>query len=200
VAARNWPYVEELARYVLGRDPSNKWALNNRVQALIRLERPREAQDVAADLLERYPNSENSYVKLASAYEAQGLHETAHDVLDEGLRVAPDSPLLIYLWLLEGFEAGLPSICAGEIQTVLARHPGTWQILVLRSRCEVRAGRYDEALRTLEEAVGNGFRKIEPLGELEEFRELAGRPEFQRLVADSQERESERARDGDTKP
>jgi arylsulfatase A-like enzyme len=197
VAAQNWKVVEEQTRYILGRDPSNKWALNTLIDALLAQDRAREAQDVAADFVRHHPENENAYMKFARTYAAQGLHEEAYMVLQGGLKHAPDSFLLTYLMLVEGFEAGLNSICATEIPAVMARHPGTWQIIVLSARCQAAAGMDDEAAASLEEAVKAGFNRLEDLAEVPEFANVVDTPRFRRLLESVA---SDGSEEGESKP
>jgi arylsulfatase A-like enzyme len=182
IAAGQWAYVEELTRYVLGRDPSNKWALKNGVTALIELGRSEEAQDVGAEYVRIYPGNAPSYANLANAYRAGGEEDKAREVLEQGLKAIPDSEMLAYLSTLVGFEAGQREVCSRELPERLSAFPGSWRILLLQARCQARDGSNEAVLLTLREAMSKGFRSPEMLGGQPEFAEVVKLPAFAEIV------------------
>jgi arylsulfatase A-like enzyme len=183
VAEKRWDPVLELGRYVLERDPGNKWALNASVTALVALGRPVEAQDIGAEFVRLYPDNERAYIQLAIAYQAQQESESAYDVLKQGLRAVPDSEALVYYSVVAAFEARHESVCESELRDALAVHPGSGRLLVLRARCEAEGGAPETALATLHEAHEVGFHEFKLLERAEEFRDVVALQGWQPLVA-----------------
>ncbi len=183
VTSRNWEYLEELCRYILDRNPTNKWAMKNLMESLIETGRAREAQDIGAEFVRIYPDNPPSYSMLARAYRAEGLFDKAYDVLQQGLKVLPDLEMLRYLSLVAAFDFDRPGLCSEEVPASAERFPRSWRILVMKARCEARAAEYEAALRTLEEAAGKGFDTIEVLDQAPEFGGVKKLPEFPDLAA-----------------
>jgi arylsulfatase A-like enzyme len=182
VAAREWDYVEELARYVLGRDPSNKWALKNLNTALLELGRAREAQDIAAEALRLYPDNPNSYTMLASAYRAQESHQKALEVIEQGMKALPGNELLAYLATVAAFDIAQENVCTELLPARLAAHPNSWRMLLLKARCQARAGESEAALQTLREASAKGFRAHQLIRQESDFADVAELPGFAELI------------------
>jgi arylsulfatase A-like enzyme len=180
-ARRDWEEVERLSAYIMQRDPSNRWALHNAASALIELQRPREAQDLAAEQLKYYPDAQRSFSMLARTYEAQGDYDKAWEVLQSGLRKNPDSELLTYFALVTAFDAEHEQVCTDEVPGALAQHPGSSKMMVLQARCLAREDEVDSALEWLLKAVRSGFRQVELLERAEDFEEVVRLPGFAEL-------------------
>lgn len=183
VGQGRWAELEELCRYVLGRDPTNRWALFTASVSMLKLSRPREAQDYAAELLRLYPQDEVSYSALAIAYREEDRLAEARQVLRRGLDELPDSEQLEYQWLLAGYEAEDPEVCASRLGQAIETHPRSFALLLLRARCEAAAGDAVAALGSVEAAVALGFRDVRRLSEVAEFAAVITRPEFESLAA-----------------
>ncbi|HKQ62698.1 MAG TPA: sulfatase-like hydrolase/transferase [Candidatus Polarisedimenticolaceae bacterium] len=180
--AGQWEQVEEVSRFVLAQDPDNNWALHSISKALIELGRREEAVEFARRLVEKYPGDEQSYVTQALAHSARHEAQQAHDVLERGLRQLPDSELLAYLFAVAAFDAGRQDVCAREVAQGLAHHPRSARLLVLRARCEARAGAAERALATLGSAVDAGFTEPGRLEREGDFRAVVALPGFKPLV------------------
>jgi arylsulfatase A-like enzyme len=192
VSAQAWDRLEEVCRYVLNRDPKNKFGLTNLVRALLWTERASEAQDHAKQLIELYPDNENGYALFARTYQAQGLTEQAHGVLVRGLEVKPESESLGYLALVAGFDLEQENVCSDGVPAAVNRHPESSRMRVLRARCQVRAGETEAAIETLREAVERGFRQFDRLEESGEFRKIEKLEAYAELVASVESEEDDR--------
>jgi arylsulfatase A-like enzyme len=182
VAQGQWSQVESLCRYVLERDPTNKWSLVNLASALSNTGRAREAQDWAAKLIELYPEAEQAYFQLGQALKLQGALRKAQDVFDRAVGKLPDSESLAYYRLVNAFDLRLPGLCEEGVPAAVTKFGRSGTIRVLLARCQARAGDSTAALATLGQAVDRGFRQIELLKEADEFRGLADKPAFRELA------------------
>jgi arylsulfatase A-like enzyme len=196
VARREWAIVEDICGYVLGRDPTNRWALNNLVGALMQTERLEEAQDVAAEFVRIYPEDERGYVLLARAYRARDGVDEAAQVLAQGLKSAGDSANLRFLSIVAAFEQDGVDPCEDQVPGAVERYPASALMLVMQARCEARQGRTEQALGTLERAVEIGFSKLEDLDEVEDFAELARTSRYEGMVAEMRQRRDEKEAPG----
>jgi arylsulfatase A-like enzyme len=188
VALRDYPTMEEFSRYVLTRDPTNKWALQTLSTTLLATERPREAQDTAAEILKIYPDLARGYTLMAEAYSAQGEPATAYEVLQRGIEVLPGNPQLHYLALVAAFEAARGDVCTIGVPLAHSEFPGFVPILVLRARCQAIAGDLDGAIGTLRMAIARGFRSLHLLDEATtDFDELVRLEAFQELLRSLEE-------------
>lgn len=183
VVSRSWDYLEELCRYILGRNPTNKWAMKHLMESLIETGRAREAQDVGAEFVRIYPDNPPSYSMLARSYRAQSLPVKAYDVLQQGLKALPQSEMLKYLSLVAAFDFDRPELCSEEVTAAVASFPRSWRILIMKARCQSRAEDYEAAMRTLDEAADMGFDSIEVLGQAPEFEGLMKLPGYSELAA-----------------
>jgi arylsulfatase A-like enzyme len=182
VADRDWVAVEEVCRYVLGRDERNKWALSNLSVAFMWTDRPVEAQDHALELIRIYPDNERGYTTAARAYKMQEQTRKSLEVLGRGLEKLPDSVGLRYLHLVAGFDLGIEDVCPNQVPLAVDQHPESGLIRMLRSRCEAIDGQAEQAMATLKEAVELGFTGVEQLEEAEEFSEVVQLEEFRTLI------------------
>jgi arylsulfatase A-like enzyme len=183
VAERDWAAVENICRYVLGRDERNKWALNNLSGALMWTERYTEARDYALEMIHFYPDVEQGYIMAARAYRGAGDTGKSREILARGLEKLPDSQGLSYLYLVAGFDLEIESVCTDEVPEAIERHTQSALLRVLRSRCEAMNGMPEKALATLKEAVELGFTDVQRLNEAEEFSEVVQMEEFRALAA-----------------
>lgn len=187
VAEGDWAAVEEICRYVLGRDERNKWALNNLSAALMWTERYVEARDYALEMVRLYPDNEQGYIMAARAYRGEDETQKSREILGRGLEKLPDSEGLAYLYLVAGFDLEIDSVCSAEVSQAGARHPQSALVRVLRSRCEASSGQAELALATLKEAVELGFGGVKRLEEAVEFSEVIQMEGF-RVLVDEEER------------
>lgn len=183
VASQDWPALEEICRYVVKRDPSNKWALVNLVGALVSQGRAREAQDHAAKIVEFYPDQEASYAALAGTFQVQRDLDTAQDVIRTGLANIPGSEWLTYLSLLLGFEQGAASACGRDLDGALDAFADSYRVRVIQTRCEARRGDTAGALAALESAAELGFREFGIFDNAPEFAHVVDDPAFEELTA-----------------
>ncbi len=182
VAAGAWSQVEDICRYVLKRDPTNKWSLVNLATTLVNTGRAREAQDFAAKIVESYPDADQGYFQLGQSLKAQGLEQKAQEVFENGVAKLPDSEMLAYYRLVNAFDLGRAGLCEEAVPAAVSKFSGSGTLRVLLARCQAGAGDDDAALVTLGQAVDRGFVQLERLAEAEEFRELAKKPGFRQLV------------------
>ncbi|HXV77173.1 MAG TPA: sulfatase-like hydrolase/transferase, partial [Candidatus Polarisedimenticolaceae bacterium] len=192
VGAGDWEAVEGLCRYVLERDPKNKWALGNLVGALIRSDRFEEAQDTAVEIIRHYPDREQGYLLLARCYRAEERVDEAFRVLSEGLERVGESAGLRYFYIVAGFEVDAEGLCEETVPRAVESHPDSARLTVMLARCEAGAGKTDAALDTLARAVELGFPALEQLKEGEEFEEVMRHPRFAELLAEVDRRRAER--------
>ncbi len=177
-----WSHVESVCRYVLGRDPSNKWSLMSLAATLVRTGRAREAQDIAAEMVRLYPDSEQAYFQLGQALKAQDLSRQAQDVFDQGLVRVPDSEMLTYYRLVNAFDLGEKDVCERGVKEAIGRFERSGTIRVLLARCQAEAGATEAALATLREAVDRGFTRVRRLAEAKEFEQVVKLPGFAELA------------------
>ena len=187
VAERDWAAVENICRYVLGRDQRNKWALNNLSGALMWTDRYAEAGAHALEMIRLYPDVEQGYIMAARAYRGEGDTQKSREILGRGLEKLPDSQGLRYLHLVAGFDLGFESVCSDEVPDAVEQHPRSALLRVLRSRCEAMDGTPEKALATLKEAIQLGFSGVQRLEEAEEFAEVIQMEEFRALAASEDE-------------
>lgn len=178
----DWPALERSCRYVLERDPRNRFSLYNLAWALARTERGREAEGFARELVRLYPDAETNHDLLAQIVAALRRFGEARDVLRRGLEVFPESELLRYHELTASFDLGDRSVCGVPMGDAVRQHPKSGRIRVLAARCEAVAGRTDRAIEILREAAGLGFDRFDVVEGSEDFRDVVKRPEFAFLL------------------
>jgi arylsulfatase A-like enzyme len=193
VARGQWDYVEDLCRYTLGRDPTNKWALVHMPLSLARQQRYDEALEHVELALRIYPDSERAYQVLADIHKSRGADELAFQALRRGLDAIPKSEMLTYFAAVAAFDAAHADVCEAEVPRAVAAFPESGRLLVLQARCEARRDDPEAALESLRAAVGKGFRWLKPLEKVEEFAEVVRLPAFTDLVRQVEEE----AADGD---
>ncbi len=186
VARGQWSRVDEISRYVLAKDPRNRWALAGAAHARIVLGQPQEALAPARKLLEIAPEAEQAIALLAHAESASGRPKEALALLERGSEKLPNSELLAYLRLVAAFESAEPDVCETKAPAALSRFPESRSILVVRARCEARAGRAEAALASIEEAVRKGFDQVAGLRRERDFAEVVRLAGFARLETDAQ--------------
>ena len=187
VAAHDWKRLEEVTRFVLTRDPRNKWALENLITALGSTGRWDAARDFAAKMVEIYPEGDRGYIHLAQADKAQGNVKRAHDLAAKGLTKAPKSLQLRYVYLLTGFDLKLPEVCKVQVPDAVAKHPKSGLIRVLVARCAAMGGDTQGSIAALEKAVELGFDGVAGLEKAEDFEQVVRTPDFARLVSSAAE-------------
>ena len=101
----------------------------------------------------------------------------------KGLKALPDSESLLYLSLVASFDLAHPMVCDDAVPAAIQRYPQSTRMLILRARCEVSAGRDDDALATIGTAVELGFKQLELLGTAQPFEGLAQTPAFKEMLA-----------------
>ena len=174
--------VEDISRYVLSRDPRNKWALHALAQALLQQDRAAEALPVAQRLVEVNAVAERHHITLAQAYKGVGQFSEARRAILSGMEQIPDSELLMYFSVVTGFEAGLPEICSAIVPEALASYPESGRMRVMEARCQARDGEAALALATLTQAVQLGFHGLVLLPTSGDFAKVAASDGFRALV------------------
>lgn len=174
--------VERTCRYVLQRDPTNRWALLHLPQALSELQRGDEALEHARTAVATYPRDEAAYETLARVHRARGELGAARAALNRGLAVLPDSEGLRYLDLAAAFDDGADDVCAALVPAAVATHPDSGRILVLQGRCQARDGDAEQALETVGAAVRLGFRRLDLVEATDDFSAVTRLPGFRELV------------------
>ncbi len=181
--AEEWAEALDGADYVLGHDPTNRFALYIRALALARLELKAEALEAAETLLGHYPDASDFYDLKGQILVSLGRLDDAAGVFREGREQFPTSEQLAYGDVLATFEAGRTrEACAERLPGALEAVRRHARLLVLRARCRIDGGDPEGALDSLAEAVEAGFRELPALGELEDFRGVAAHPRFEALV------------------
>ncbi|MCP3982452.1 MAG: sulfatase-like hydrolase/transferase [bacterium] len=181
VAAGEWERVEDLGRYVVGRDPKNKWALKMLVQALVEQGRADEAEHFGGDLIKYYADQDFGYIAMATALQAGEKYSEARRILMRGRELLPTSEALAFFSTVAGMDAGVP-VCRDEIAETITAFPSSSKILVLRARCEAESSDNAAALATLNRAAELGFRQVAVLVDAPEFAGLVDDPGFQQLL------------------
>lgn len=156
-----YDHVEEVCLYALSRDPTNKWALQSIVGALIGQKRLDEALERARYLVELVHQAEESHAVLARVHHERAEPAEAVAALAVGLEEFPDSEYLRYLWLVAGFDTAESGVCDQAVPEAVARHSTSGRMLVLRARCEALAGDPERSLETLRAAVDLQFRRLD---------------------------------------
>lgn len=175
--------VRQVSRYVLGRDPTNTWALTALTGALLAAGRAQEALEPARKMVEIVPEGEASWVRLARTLKALGRDDEAYEALEQGLTRAPGSEELSYLFLVASFEAGRFEACDQELARAREHHAKSSRILVMEARCAAQAGDPDRALASLRAAVEAGFRRFEVLTEAADLAHVLKMDGYRELVA-----------------
>jgi tetratricopeptide (TPR) repeat protein len=182
IQAGDWPRVQFLCDYILGRDPANKWALTNTSLASISLGRPEEAVAPSKRLVELYPQNPNSYSTHGRALSEAGRADEAYELLLLARDTLEDSEAVGYFLLVAGFDAGKP-VCDGMVAAALAEFPTSPRTHVMKSRCDLRGeGGVDAAIQTLTTAVQLGYKRLESLKHFDEFEDVVADPRFQALI------------------
>ena len=181
VSREDWDYVEDLSRYVLERDPTNKWAMVHVGLALLRLGKTDEALERALAAVRTYPDFEQTHAMLANVHWESGRRADALEALGQGLRFVPDSETLRYHDLVAAFELELGDVCAERMARAAAAHAESGRILALKARCEARRGEVGLALATLRSAVDHGFTWLGLVEETEDFSAIVALPAFREL-------------------
>jgi tetratricopeptide (TPR) repeat protein len=177
-----WKDVEDVSRYVLTRDPKNKFALRSLVTSLTKQNRAAEAQGHAERLLELIPDSDQAFVLLAHVHVALGQPQEAYRVLTAGLEKAPESEELNYLVLVAGIESAVPDICAVRVPEAISQRPENAKFIILEARCQARADRPQDALASLTRAVDHGFKRLALLQNAPDFSAVSQLAGFQDLL------------------
>ena len=179
---RDWKRVLEVCRYVLTRDPKNKWALHGMANAFMGSGDHDSALEYARKLVEVNPASERAHALLAQIHGEREEPQLAHEALQHGLEEVPGSEFLIFLSLVAGFELGRPTVC-NEVDEAVTTHSESGRMLVMRARCEARDGQPEKALETLEAAVELDFRQLRVLQNSPDFAGVIALPDYKRLEA-----------------
>jgi tetratricopeptide (TPR) repeat protein len=182
VASGDWAYLEDLCRYTLERNPTNKWATLHIANALLRRGQHESALEHAELARRLYPENDQVYKVLADIHMATKDAAGAYRVLQEGIREAGDNPMLRYFAAVAAFDAGHEDVCTREVPDAVAKFPGASQIAVLDARCEMRGGDRAGALDALSRARDHGFRDFASLAETPDFRPIADDPSFVALI------------------
>lgn len=182
IRAGNWPRVQALCEYILGRDPANKWALTNTSLASMNLGRPAEALAPSKRLVELYPQNPNSYSTHGRALSEAGRADEAYELLVVARDTIEDSEAVGYFLLVAGFDAEKP-VCDGLVDSVLEEFPTSARTYVMKSRCDLRGeGGVNAAIQSLATAVQLGYKEIELLKHFDEFKDVVTDARFQLLI------------------
>lgn len=106
--------------------------------------------------IERFPNDDHAYYRLALVFSLGRRDREAQDVLATGLKMAPHSPLLLYGQAVIAESMGLYDDAVRlSKQSIVekAEQPDAWGLM---GSAYVRLGRLDEALGAFEEALQYG--------------------------------------------
>ncbi len=182
IVDRDWAALEDVCRYVLERDPKNKFGLNNLVSALLATGREAEAEEFAAAYLDYYPESERGYTLLAQVLKTLADTMRAYEVLVRGLDVIPDSEALRYLSIVAAFDLELHDVCSERVPAAVEQHERSGRMRVLRARCQLTDGDPQAVVATLREAADLGFRDFEALEQSEVFETIVELPAYTQLV------------------
>ena len=178
VFTQDWDRLDDVCRYVLERDPKNRWAMATLIQALLQNDQPKEAQDIGAEMVRIYPDNELSYVRFAESYDGAGDHARANEIIRQGLKAIPDSQRLRYFDLVTAFDAKQEGVCTSLVPAAVADYPDVASMRLMVARCALAAGETRDALEALGEAVRRGFRDFDSLLETDDFATLAEDPRF----------------------
>jgi arylsulfatase A-like enzyme len=177
-AKKKWPDLERTCRYVLGRDPHNRWALFYLATALMETGRASEGETVARELVSTYPEDEASYDLAGRVLMTLGRTADALATLEVGLRALPDSESLAFATALAAFAAGDSKVCSERVAKALKEHPESGRITALVARCLARDGKTALAMEALRDAMRLGFHDRDAIRGAPEFREVIRLPEF----------------------
>ncbi|MDH3786907.1 MAG: hypothetical protein OEV00_16470, partial [Acidobacteriota bacterium] len=155
--AGNYEQGKELAEYVLGLDPANKWALQHLSNAFASEGKFQEAQDVAKEFMDRYPDADQSYINFGHILKARGDDASTLAHFRNARERFPDSEWIAYYELLAGFDNDLPEVCEAMIRKAIDDFPTFSPITVMLARCSARNGDPDQAVSLLRIAVANGY-------------------------------------------
>ncbi len=182
IRAGNWPRVQELCEYILGRDPNNKWALTNAAMASINLGQPEDAIEPSKRLVELYPQNPNSYSTHGRALSEAGRADEAYDLLLVARDTIEGSEPVGYFLLVAAFDAG-KSVCDGLVDSVIEEFPASARAYVMKSRCDLRGeGGVSAAIQSLITAIRLGYKGIEQLKYFDEFADVVEDARFPMLI------------------
>ena len=179
----DWEQVVNVCAYTLKLDPRNKSALVSITQALTNLGRLDDAEANAKLMRKFYPDVPEGYPGLAQVYVAQERPAKAYEVMSEGLAAFPDAERMRYLWLVAAFEADRPEVCTESVPGATVEFADSGRVLMMRARCEARAGQLEAALATLHDVVDLGFRALKGIEQTDDFAKVAELPGFAVLMA-----------------
>lgn len=183
VGQRDWKYVENLCRYTLDRNPSNKWALMQMAKLLLRRGDLDAALEHAQLAVRFYPQNGEGYKVVADTFIAKGEPEAAYDVLWDGIREGGSNPAkLRYFAAVAAFDAGRDDVCTREVPEAIRLSPKSAEIRVLGARCVARDGSPEAALAALSEAVDLGFGSLDVLRSIDEFAAVVSLAGFSELA------------------
>ena len=178
-----WGDVEDLCRYILSRDKSNKWALTNLTLSLLEQGRADEAEEPSMQLAAIFHQDPNSYATRGRVLSETGRATEAYEELSIVRRdILPKSEAIGYFLLVAGFDAGA-DVCGEPLGDVMAQFGNSARILVMKTRCDLRQpDGVDTAMQTLEMAVRRGYDSVDRLREFPEFKPLVEHPYFETLL------------------
>ncbi len=177
-----WDDVVETGGYILEKNPTNRFTMFVLAHALANLERWHEALVAVDSLLAVYDDSASFYDLRGQILVSLGETTAAAEVFAEARARFPETESLAYHHVVALLEAGSTDAgCHKALPDALATVPNRSRLFVLEARCRLLDDDPDGALQSLQAAVEAGFRDLEGLAKIPDFRELAGRPEFPTL-------------------
>jgi arylsulfatase A-like enzyme len=182
-AEREWPGVVEACSFALAHDADNRLALYFLARAYLALNRATEAIPPADRLAKRYTDFELGHDTLGLALRLAGRIDDSVQAYSAGMEFLPDSKLLHFRYVLALFDAQRPADACAQSAKDLARWPTDRHFLLLRARCEARAGDTRSAVATLAQVADAGLDPRPYAAEAPELRAAMETAEGRRLAA-----------------
>lgn len=160
IAAERWEDAATTLDFILRKDPTNRYALFNRVDVLLRQGRAAEAVTTAQAYVKLYGSGTEGPDLLGYALARAGRAAEGARVYAEALAKHPDDARLRFRRVLCLVEAKRLGEVADEVAELRRRNPSEAATSVATAILEASRGETAKALAELGTAVDRGFRDL----------------------------------------
>ncbi len=174
--------IEEYKKavHLSGEDPQLKFSLAN---AYYRAGLRSKSQEIYEKLLDDIQLMPEACANLAMIHLEAGRANRALMLLEKALAENPDAESLFSPYALALAITGNPSRAVPWMVKAVEAQPGDLSHLYNLAGMYALSGQTQDALRTLEKAVDNGYSKADKLGRDPVFSSIRGLPEFSKILS-----------------